>query len=78
MARRIIRESALRIAVDAFKGKKGEEANQSRIVPGSAEFQRNMKSPGRYVVPEIGRTVQQDMEAERPSNKYGHSVFGPG
>ena len=78
MTRRLIREEALRIAVDAFKGRQNEKADQSRIVPDSAKFQRTMKSSGRYVVPEYENSVHDDMTRERPSTKYGQQVFGPG
>ena len=78
MTRRIIRESALRIAVDVFKDKQNEKADQSRIVPDSVERQREMKSPGKYVMPEYGNSVHDDMTRERPSSKYGQQVFGPG
>lgn len=76
--RRVIREEALNKAVAVFKGQQNEKADQSKIVPDSAERQREMKSPGKYVVPQYGQTVQQDMEAPRPSTKYGHPVFGGG
>ena len=75
MNRRIIREAALQQAVQAFKNQ-NPKADQSRIVPDSAQAQREMKSPGKYVVPDYNRDVQQDMIAPRPSKKYGHSVFG--
>ena len=76
--RRVIREEALNKAVAVFKGQQNDKADQSKIVPDSAERQREMKSPGKYVVPEYNRTVLQDMQAPRESTKYGHQVFGGG
>jgi len=46
-SRRVIRESPLNHEVAVFKGQQNDRADQSKIVPDSAERQREMKSPGK-------------------------------
>jgi hypothetical protein len=60
--RRVIREEALNKAVAVFRGQQSDKADQSKIVPDSAERQREMKSPGKYMVPKYNRSVQQGID----------------
>ena len=79
MAKRLIRERALREAVEIFKKQNsdGEEASQDKLVGAVQKTQRTM-GLGTHIVPQPSRSMEDEMKRKGPENMYGHKVFSPG
>lgn len=78
MTRRLIRESALKLATDTFRKNANPEADQEQIVPQAAVVQRQAKSPGKYVLPQFEKSMEKELADKGPEKYKGHDTFAAG
>lgn len=78
MAKRLIREAAIKTAVDVFKkNKEYEEADQDKLV-GAVQVTQRQTGVGTYVTPKPERSMEDEMKRKGPETAHGHKTFPAG